>query len=90
MVFVVVVVVGYSPTCKFELSSADKILTLAKSPSSAPILVNACKSVAVLTLVSKPISFVVVSYWANPSVEVGIASTDEEAIFKLEETGYSP
>ena len=86
----VVVVASNPPTCTFELSSDDKMLTEAKSLSSPPKFVKAWKSVLVFTWVSKPISFVVVSYWANPSVEVGIASADEEATFLLDETGYSP
>ena len=89
-IFVFVVVSWNPPTCKFEFSSGGKILTRAKSLSSPPILVKAWKSKLVFAWVSKPISFVVVSYWANPSVEVGIASADEEATFTLDEAGYSP
>ena len=65
-------------------------MTRAKSLSSPPIFVKAWKSKLVFAWVSKPISFVVVSYWANPSVEVGIASPDEKSAFTLDEAGYSP
>ena len=88
--FSVDVVAAKSPIWAPELSSDDKTLTLAKSFSSAVKLVNDWKSAAVFICVSKPISFVVVSYWANPSVEVGKASTDEEAACELDEAGYSP
>ena len=93
-------VAWYSPTWMLSVSSDCKTSTEAKSFASPNILVSAWKSVVwlvvvILNWVSELNSFVVVSYWAKPSVEDGKTSTVvgmkvSTAGFSLLVAGYSP